>query len=366
MRISGTLAAVFALTMALAAGARADDDIPIALPPGQVFHFLPMPEFPLVATTPATPDVPCGLKLVESYPMQLDGGNHIVVPVRLDKRRLMIVDTGGVRSTLYSSVAKEMNLAAPQDDFNEEVGVGGDVSNKLVHAPDLSFGIIQFHDATFNLIQDSRPLPLADNEIAGTLGPSHLMTFDVDFDFNKGAFNLFAQDHCPGKAVYWARDYVSVPFTISGLSHIQFPMQLDGKPVTVTLDSGSPTSFLNFSDAKTLFGLDAKSPGVEFVGYIGGRHDDDARVYRYRFKHLSMQGIDIRNPMILLIPDQISASTGDRVHLDQMVLGLREMVHLHLYIAYGEHMLYATAADAALPAPEAQAKAPPAAPPKPG
>ncbi|HEY2067996.1 MAG TPA: aspartyl protease family protein [Rhizomicrobium sp.] len=364
MRIRAVLAGLLLAALPLAAAADDGDaanngakngpppvpqGVPLAVrvKPGTHFHFLMVPEFRLepAPVPPGATPPPCGLKRVQSYPMQLDGENHIVVPVMLDKPRLLEVDIGGIRSMLYSSAAKEMKLGPPEIDAGSSVGIAGDSSNQLVIVPDLSFGIVTFHHASFTLIEDSRPLPLADNAVAGVLGPSHLMTFDVEFDFGHSRLNLYAPDHCPGKVVYWAQNYVTVPFKLEGLVHIQFPMMLDGKSVSVTLDSGAPASVLNMTAAKELFGLDANSPGVEFAGYINDEKRDELRFYRCRFKSLSMNGIEIRNPTVFLMPDRMAAQTDDRIHLPQMILGLREMVSLHLYIAYDERVIYATAAE---------------------
>lgn len=333
------LAALCAMTAPLAA----------ANPPGELevrggrLHLFTVPEFNLMAKNDGASGA-CGLKRVRRYAMDLDGDDHIVVPVMLDKPRLLIVDTGGVRSTLYESVAKEMKLAPPVEDSFREVGVGGYVADKAVTVPNLSFGVVTFHDATFQFMPDDRPLPLPDNDIAGTLGPTHLMSFDVEFDFHNGIMNLYAQDHCTGQVVYWAKDYVTVPFEIEGLTHITFPMMLDGKKISVMLDSGAPDTVLNMSEAKRLFGLDARSPGMEPIGYLNANHTESERTYRYKFKSLSMDGIEIRNPTVLVMPDKMADSTDDREHLAPMILGLRELLALHLYIAYGEHVLYATAA----------------------
>ncbi len=363
MRVDRVAGAVVISGLLLAA-ARADDDVsnkPITVIAGSfVKHALMIPEFDLEPASGTAGQQPqaCGLKLVESYHMQLDGEDHPVVPVLLDKPRLLIVDTGGVRSTLYSSVAKEMNLAPPEDDSVGEIGVAGDVTDKVVTVPEMNFGLVRFHRATFGLVADSRPLPPADNEIAGTLGPTHLMTFDNDFDFGHSRFNLFAPDHCPGKVVYWARDFVTVPFTLDG-THIRFAMTLDGKPVTATLDTGSPATFLNMDTAKELFGLEPSSSGVDQAGHVAGQNDDASRVFQHRFHSLSLDGIEVRDPLIYLLPDKVAERTLDRRHLDQLILGLREISQLHIYVAYKERVLYVTAWDATMPKTAPAAKGPP-------
>ena len=69
-------------------------------------------------------------------------------------------------------------------------------------APSISFGVLEFENATFSVVQDSPTPPLADNEIVATLGRSHLITFDVEFDFVAHRLNVYLQPHCAGSAVY--------------------------------------------------------------------------------------------------------------------------------------------------------------------
>jgi len=300
-----------------------------------------------------SPDQPCGLKRVESYALEPDTEGHTYISQLIDKPRQMIVDTGGARSELYSSAVREMglktmraNTAAHHNpyDSGEQVAMNGYVSDMVAIAPSISFGVLKFENATFSVVQDSRKPPLADNEIAGTLGPNHLMTFDVEFDFAAHRLNLYLQPHCAGSAVYWAQAYTVVPFTLSREGHILLRMTLDGKPVTATLDSGAPVSTLDMAAAARLFPIDRKIPGVDATGHDASLPEGANWTYSQRFKHLSVAGIDIQIPVLTLMHDRINESSDE--HAPQLILGLREMSALHMFIACSEDQLYVTAAHA--------------------
>src|SRR6185369_6586936 len=115
--------------------------------------------------------------------------------------------------------------------------------------------------------------------------------------------------------------------------------------VTAILDTGAPTSAIPDGLASKLFGIDAKSDGAEPLG-------KNTTAFRYKFKNLGFSGLQVTNPLLVVIEDKIhktalqeafASYTGDRTnlpHSDRMILGLSTLRKLHLYIAYKEKALY--------------------------
>src|SRR5262249_4268773 len=99
----------------------------------------------------------------------------------------------------------------------------------------------------------------------GVFAPDYLASYDADFDFGNQTLNLFSQDHCKGKVVYWTTDYAQIPFRIDDTAHILLPVTLDGKEMTGLVDTGADETFLRESIAKGRFGLDSGSQQVEQV-----------------------------------------------------------------------------------------------------
>ena len=306
------------------------------------------PEFRYEWSDPSNPQV-CELKRVESYDLRLDGQGHAVIPLVLDKPRMMIVDTGGGRSELYSSVVNELRLPTMDADeaarkstypFGRMVAFNGYVSDTVAVMPSVSFGVLKFPDSMFSVVGDTRTPPLADNEVAGALGPSHLMTFDVEFDFAANKMNLYLQnlqDNCADHLVYWSNRYAAVPFTLSPEGHIKFVMRLDGKDVKAVLDSGAPFSSLDSDTAFKQFKVEPSSAGSD-------AGDSGARPAVHRFRSLAIGGVEFRNPELLLVPDHMSVEANSSV--PDVILGLREMSVFHIFIAYSQSMIYLTLANA--------------------
>src|SRR6185312_15919031 len=148
--------------------------------------------------------------------------------------------------------------------------------------------------------------PPPDYKADGILAGDLLTQFDVEFDFAAKKLNLFSQDHCPGKVVYWTRGgYADLPFhmtsgPISTGDHIDLLMTLDGHELTTELDTGSATTWLRHKAAVQVFGLEDKSPGMERVA--GG--SDELPVYRKQFGELSLGGVTVKNPVIDIVSDQ--------------------------------------------------------------
>src|SRR5947209_13814648 len=81
-------------------------------------------------------------------------------------------------------------------------------------------------------------------------------------------------------------------------------------------------------------------------------------VYKHTFKSLSLEGVTINNPGLRLqdnLIQYVQTQQGSGPHLSHFqagernadfTLGLKELHHLHVYIAYKEQKLYVTPASA--------------------
>jgi hypothetical protein len=189
----------------------------------------------------------------------------------------------------------------------------------------------------------------------GRLSPDLLRGYDVDFDFANNKMNFFAQDHCPGKVVYWTTSYASIPMTLDRIGHIVIRVELDGETLDAVVDTGAAQSTISETYASRAFHIGATSPGASPVPNAG---PDSLIQYRYAFKALTMNGIAVKNPVINVLPDraeqQIRAQLGKladdpQFGVDQqprLIIGMDVLRQLHLYIAYKERMLYVSGASA--------------------
>ncbi len=295
----------------------------------------------------------CKLKLEASLNFQRSGDGHILVPVTIDDHPFtLILDTGSaITSTLSESVATSLNLRifAMRE---RVVDIAGHVIDHGADARDL--GLDHLHiDRTQFLI--SPWFHSSDPDIAGTLGPELIRQFDLDVDSAANKMQLFSQDHCPGKVVYWTKDWFDAPIKVLHSGHIALDVEIDGKPVTAVLDTGSVNTILSMPAAHRLFGLDKDSPKVVEAESNG---PSAHTTFRYQFSTLTVSGLTINHPTIFLVDDKIGKPltkddfshvkmpTDEAMRLPDLIIGMNILSKLHFYIAYGEQHFYASAAGA--------------------
>jgi len=289
----------------------------------------------------------CKLKMVASYDMlPVDGA--VIIPVQMaGKARPMGISVqsvfGGVSEALVDEMALERRRIRP----DAQVYTAHTRVPQYVVVPSVDIGSVHQDRVRFAV---SDALGAADG---GVIGNDILSVFDIELDFAARKVRFFSQEHCKGNVVYWSASHVDIPFQL-GCDVVQFTMKLDGHDVATTFDLGASYSALNWRVARGVFGLDETSPHITQIETKDGRTVPSAR-----FETLSVGGLNIPHPSLLLFdddlrsmarydtPDKMQNQPGyDLLHAAHLVLGLDALKHLRVYIAYKERMIYLTAADA--------------------
>lgn len=291
----------------------------------------------LSAFQPVLAEDDCRLTIVASLPMTMDQSGRISVPFTVGGHELaMMVDTGAPFSTLTESAVRQLALEKRRVTTPVRFEMyGGERLIDYVKVKDAKLAKSDVPAAEF-LVMSDRGGP----GISGLLGADFISRFDVDFDFAKAKLNLFLPHPCAGRAVYWTQDEakiakIDIEYESNHDHHIKLPIQIDGKRVTAILDTGASHTTMNLQMATSWFGVDVNSPGMRMVG-------SPARpVYVYHFKTLDFEGVTVSNPEVDLVPEEHSHFPGY-----EALLGTTILRQLHLFIAYKEHKLYVTAADA--------------------
>ena len=295
----------------------------------------------------ADPAPDCTLHEVAVLSTVPTANGTIVVPARIDGHVIALeVDTGAVRSEISASVAASLGLPVRSLRRGAAFDVLGRPVDRATFDRVLEIGMVRV---------EHMPILVATHAlwdgtgIAGLLGPDVLRGYDLELDPAAGRVALYRPDHCPGRVVYWSRSHVEVPLEIASSGHIFLSMTLDGQALRAVLDTGAGVSVLNLDVARRRFGLDTDAPGMVAVDPGGA-----VPHYRYPFKTLAMEGISINHPRLDILPNRARLRPDPDGHplseepngLPDLLLGMATLRRLHLYIAYGEHRLYATDADA--------------------
>ena len=289
-------------------------------------------------TFPALSRPSCNPVHVASLDMQFHNIGGVSVPVSLAGQRVdLLIDTGGSGSLLTESTANALSLEATEIVGRHDMIFGGIHIDRFVTAHNVDLGGIKMAQKDFQLLPDGH-LPYG---LGGTLAPDILRAYDVEFDFANGKLNLFSPTLCPGSPVHWTKQpHVELPFKLDNVGHILLNLKLDGKDVSVSLDTGSSRSILGLESAEAAFGFDDRSPLLRLVARTGL-----GQVYQYPFHVLllgdSLSGvgsISIVNPDLFLI----SRADSGMLYGPELILGMGILRNIHLYIDYKQQKIYAT------------------------
>jgi predicted aspartyl protease len=277
-------------------------------------------------------DDSCKLIPVATLPMQLMGGRP-TVPASVEGKSIqMLVDTGGAFSELSFPLVLSLKLQAKFVESRKIYAFGGNQEGLYVVSHAFALGTLTSSKQEFVISSYSV------RGIDGSLAPDILRAFDVDFDFGHGKFNLISQKHCEGRVAYWSDEAARIPISIDAQGHIRFTLMVDGKTFSAILDTGATKSTLSLEDAESAFGFVRDDPAIQPAGVVNG----SVQAYRYPFKTLTLGGLSVNNPQILLISEKDSKMGS----LPSFALGVDVLNQLHLYVAYGESAIYLTAAAA--------------------
>lgn len=287
----------------------------------------------------------CALHQIGSLELQRTADGRLTVPVTIGGQpHRMLISISGAFSWLYADFADAQGFNHPIANPNY---ANANPPKDIYEVPDFGFGNAVIKDAQFFRMKNA---PSSSSDVIGELSIDLLSRFDVEVDLKKNRINLFTQDHCPGKVVYWTRTpYAAIPFETDSSQHPNLPMELDGKQIRVALTLGNSAAVMGMEAAKRIFDLDKDS---FHVTQIAGTPSDHPK-YRYPFEALNVDGLLIKRPAIDIDPKVKDCLTYDEgfkrswcfggadVYLSQT-----ELSQLHLFFAFKEHVLYVTPADA--------------------
>jgi hypothetical protein len=327
----------------------------------------------------------CGpLKQVASLEMSvLADGARESVPLTIDGKTVwVLVDTGAGMSSLTKPAATMLDIRARESEAMHLVGKDGVAIHRYYVAASFQLGQLTAKDIPFLQNED-----IGETRLSGAIGPDLMLRYDVEMDFSQQRLTYFSQDHCPGHVVHWSNDVVTgVPISLAArardfppamppgavgdlqsdvvdlvMAHtitpilgtdIRTKVMLDGHLFTANIDTGSEVSTVNSRAVQDVLDVPADAPrpqasqsrpdqpappGTEAVTVTQLRH-------QRRFHSLTFGGVEVVSPLLVLNPGHVHR-VGDAKSPD-ITIGMNILRKLHLYFAFGEKMLYVSAAAA--------------------
>lgn len=282
-----------------------------------------------------------------------DAYAQIYLPSRISGFQThLLLDTGAFWNLMNKDLAAQLHLPTHTSYEIYMIDASGAKIDQLTTVPEFMLGDLKIAKLDFFVGGNLGGTP---ESYGGVLGRNMFTQADLEIDNAGKSVSLFSPDHCPGEGVHWSdeavvleyqRDKSNTTHTGTRIKTAIRPEQLDepivsaelqGKPVTVLFDTGASMTSIDLEHAEKVFGIGPGSPGVTPAGstYVGS--GAEVPVYAYTFKELTISGIRFEN-----VPVHLGQFGNDA----QVVLGMHEMKHLHMYYAFKEGRIYITSADA--------------------
>ena len=253
-----------------------------------------------------------------------------------------LLDTRLPRSTLFEGAIRQQGL--PESSVND---VYVDIDARPLYfesrVPSLDLGGLVF--PTMGILVAQRTMTLNGQQLAGVLGADLLRYTDVEIDPKSGKLNLYSQDHCEGKVVYWAKEYFVSPLHIRRDEEMEMDVELDGQPLHAVLSTGIGDSLLQLRAAAKRFGLDEHSPGMVAAEPVTDLSGYPVATYHYPFKTLKFGELTINNPTIRVAETGTQPIVHTHINPDftaDLLIGMNFLKKFHLYLANKEDKVYYT------------------------
>ncbi len=277
------------------------------------------------------------------------------VPVVIDgKSREMLLDTGASFSLVSPAAVKALHLPSRATDWRV-YDLSGRYGQYGIRAKTFALGRLHWRRVDFFEMGANQNIAgqFSGTKLIGVLGANMLKSFDVDIDYGSNTLSILSSDHCPGHVIYWKTSAIAaIPMSLNNGWQIIVRVILDGVALNAIVDTGASRSVLNLSTAESDFSVTPGSADTPAVGYVPGSDGDT--YFTHRFHSLTLNGIKVSNPKLVLVHD------AARRHIDNgpalgslfshqnsralppLLIGGDILQHFHVYIAYHEHMLYIT------------------------
>lgn len=295
----------------------------------------------------------CGLKLMAELPVDISHG-ALLVKLQVDGHDgMFLVDTGSPYSMLSKGMVDAIGLKPlPITPGVVLMDAAGHTLRHYVRPKKLMLNAMAAEDKEFAVMGEES----ATSGLAGVFGANFLAAYDVELDMPHGKIRLFSQDHCKGQVVYWTPEYDAIPFAFDASLHVVMHADLDGHSLPALLDTGASPSTLSATVARRDFDFDPAAAGVEPEGHVLAGSGAALPYYSHRFANLTLSGVEFHNTELEVIPDKVSRemrgrdpsdATESEKHLaTPLVVGIHHLARVRAYIAYNEHVVYFSAADA--------------------
>ena len=178
----------------------------------------------------------CTLRRRASLPVTLAGLPMVTADINGRPARL-ILDTGAESSIIGVTAAKRLGITTKYDFARSMRGISEEMRTGDARLESMSLG-----GATLSyprVLVGPLALGMGGVEADGLLGASLLADFDLDLDLPNRRLDLYERTECPELRPPWGGRVTELETTRSLSAHPFFPVEINGRTLSASLDSGA-------------------------------------------------------------------------------------------------------------------------------
>ena len=269
---------------------------------------------------------PCALRLRASVPIEI--AELPLVPVRINGHpATLVLDTGAETAVLTEAAAKRLGVTTKYDFRRSLSGIGRAIATNDARLDSFSLGGVSVPYP--RTLVGNLPLRLNGAERDGMLGASLLADFDLDIDMPHKRLDLYDRLDCDSVRPPWAGRAVTLQTTRSLSRHPFFPIQVNGRTLSATLDTGAQRTVVSSSAAA--------AAGIDATSQLAGHQVAQGAVGELlpAFLHLvdvSVAGIKLHGPVLV-------TAAGFPRDIDALV-GLDFLMSNRVWLSYGARRIF--------------------------
>ncbi|MDT7950910.1 MAG: retropepsin-like aspartic protease [Acetobacteraceae bacterium] len=251
----------------------------------------------------------CTLQRRASLPVTLAGLPMVMAVINGQPSRL-VLDTGAESSIISLQAAKRLGVTNKYDFARSMKGIAQSMQTGDARLDSMSLGGAKL--AYPRVLVGPLALSMGGLEPDGLLGASLLADFDLDLDLPHRRLDLYAPTNCPSLRPPWSGPYTALETTRSLTSHPFFPIHVNGRTLSASLDSGAQRTVIAAAAAQRA-GVSAASrvPGSEVRAR--GAAGEILPAELHRLADLRVGDVPVRTPVLvtaLTLPNDIDALLG--------------------------------------------------------
>ena len=276
----------------------------------------------------ATAQENCTLRRRASLPVTIAGLPMVTADINGRPARL-ILDTGAESSIIGVAAAKRLGVTTKYDFARSMRGMSQSMQTGDARLDSMSLGGVTLSYP--RVLVGPVVLTMGGVEADGLLGASLLADFDLDLDLPNRRLDLYDRTDCAGLRPPWSGRATALETTRSLSAHPFFPVTINGRTLSASLDSGAQRTVIAAGAAQRV-GINAATrvPGSEIRARGAAGEILPAELHLLR--DLRVGDVPVRTPVMvtaLSLPNDIDA-----------LLGADFLATHRVWLSYGSRRLF--------------------------